>query len=88
MGSTEGFDVDFTNGLNCSNFISSGGRNIKSAKRAIDNVMAVNLAMLPFIEKDEKDNTVKPVTRMREVTIKALPTVENEYLTASSGSIW
>ena len=65
----------FTKGLNFSNFISSGGKNRKSAIKAIAKVIAVSFAIFPFIENAENDNMVNPITRINEVTISALPTV-------------
>ena len=68
MGSPDGSDFDSTKGLSCSSFMSSGGRNIKSASRAIERVIAVSLAILPFIEKEEKDKKkkVSALKRLKE----------------------
>jgi hypothetical protein len=64
-----------TDALTPSSFINSGGRNKKSARRAIIITIAVNLAMFEFIANEEKVRIKKPAAKISVVTIKAFPTV-------------
>ena len=69
-----------------SSFISNGGSNNNAVISAQAITMATDKPIFAFKPNWEVANIRNPATNTIEVTISALPTVSNAYLTASSGA--